>query len=197
MREEGVFAVCARDHHWQSWQELSSCIIGKETNKATFAPAFIVRQFQHIKYQDQTNLLVGGNIADQGSVTGRVYDLYSMPSSLSQRLSRVTQVIDAGLEQQERLSLALNKMFGAGYDKHFVSGIKDSIIQRFSANAQQIIQQTLLDVERKEAKALREQAVDELQEEARLLFLDTQRKYQHDLPLFKALIKGEPALYKT
>lgn len=196
IREKGIFAVSARDQHWQSWQELSSYIIGKETDKATVEPAYIIRQFQHMKNPRQTSLLVGGNIADQGSITGRVYDLYSMPSSLDKQQSKVTQVIDAGLIQKEKLSVAFNKMFGVGYDKNFVSGIKENAMQSFTTNAQQIIQRTLLDVERKEANELRQLAVVELKQEARRIFLEIQRKYQHDLPLFKALVKGELILNK-
>ena len=196
IKQDGVYAVCARDQHWQSWQELGSYIVGKETDKTTTVPAYVVRQYQSIENPKRTSLLVGGNIADQGSITGRVYDLYSMPSTLNRHLSRVTQVIDAGLEQKEKLSLALNKMFGVGYDKNFVGGIKEQIMHRFTANAQQIIQQTLLDVDRKEATELRKQAAIDLQKEARHLFASVQRKYQHDLPLFKALVKGERVLNK-
>ncbi|ABM03389.1 CRISPR-associated protein, Cse1 family [Psychromonas ingrahamii 37] len=196
IKEEGAFAVCARDQNWQSWQELGSYIVGKETDKATLEPAYIIKQFQYMKTPRQTNLLVGGNIADQGGITGRVYDLYSMPSSLNKHLSKVTQVLDSGLDQKNRLSQAFNKMFGAGYDKNFVGGIKENAMYRFTANAQQIIQRTLLDVERKEATELRKTAVIELKQEAQRIFMGVQRKYQHDLPLFKALVKGESALYR-
>jgi CRISPR system Cascade subunit CasA len=196
IKEDGVYAVCARDQNWQSWQELGSYIVGKETDKAMVEPAYIIKQFQHIKNPRQTNLLIGGNIADQGSIIGRVYDLYCMPSSLNKHLSKVTQVIDSGLEQKERLSHAFNKMFGVGYDKNFVGGIKAEAMSRFTANAQQIIQRTLLDVERKEATELRKAAVAELKQEAKRIFMGVQRKYQHDLPLFKSLVKGEVALYK-
>jgi CRISPR system Cascade subunit CasA len=109
------------------------------------------------------------------------------------------QVIDSGLEQKERLSQAFNKMFDqkkVGYDRNFVGGIKGEAMSRFTANAQQIIQRTLLDVERKEATELRKAAVVDLKQEAKRIFMGVQRKYQHDLPLFKALIKGEVALYK-
>lgn len=196
IREDGVYAVSAHDQHWQSWQQLTSYIIGKETNKSSIAPAYIIKQFEHMKSPRQTNLLVGGNIADQGGITGRVYDLYSMPSSLNKNLSKVTKVIDVGLEQKERLSQAFNKMFGVGYDKNFVGGIKESAMHSFSANAQQIIQQTLLDVDRKLALELRESAHTDLQKEARRIFLAVQKKYQYDLPLFKALVKGEVVLYR-
>lgn len=197
IKEEGIFAICARDQNWQSWQELGSYIVGKETDKATVEPAYIIKQFQYMKNPRQTDLLVGGNIADQGSITGRVYDLYSMPSSLNKHLSKVTQVIDSGLEQKELLSQAFNKMFGAGYDKNFVGGIKENSMQSFTANAQQIIQRTLLNVERKEAKELRKLAITELRQEAKRIFTEVQRKYQYDLPLFKALVKGELILHKN
>lgn len=196
-KEDGIYAVCARDQNWQSWQELSSCIIGKETTKATFIPALVVHQFQEMAVARQTNLLIGGNIADQGSITGRIYDLYSMPSTLNRQLTKVTQVVDAGLEQKEKLSIAFNKMFGVGYDKNFVGGIKDAAMQGFSANAQQIIQKTLFDVDRKEAAELRRDAAEALKQEAKRIFGSVQRKYQHDLPLFKALVKGEAVLNRA
>jgi CRISPR system Cascade subunit CasA len=197
VREDGVYAVCARDQNWQSWQELTSYIVGKETDKAMVEPAYIVRQYQEISGQSRTSLLVGGNIADQGSILGRVYDLYSMPSSLSNHLSRITQVVDAGLSQKDKLSQALNKMFGIGYDKNFVAGIKDQAMHRFVSNTQQIIQNILLDVDRKEAGELRRSAIEELDAEAKLIYSSIQRKYQHDLPLFKALVKGEYLLNKN
>ncbi len=196
VKEEGSFAVCARDQHWQSWQDLSSYIIGKETQKALVEPAYIVKQYQEMKNPRQTNLLIGGNIADKGSIIGRVYDLYCMPSSLNKNLERVTDVIDVGLLQKERLSKAFNKMFGVGYDKKFVGGIKNEAMSRFSANAQQIIQRILLDVERREAIELRKLAVIDLKREAKSIFIGVQRKYQYDYPLFKALVKGEMELYK-
>lgn len=196
VREDGIYPVCARDQNWQSWQELSSYVVGKETDKAMIEPAYVVRQYQELGLSGRANLLVGGNIADQGSILGRIYDLFSMPSALNKNLARITQVIDAGLQQKDKLSLAFNKMFGIGYDKNFVAGIKEQAMNRFIANSQQIIQNTLLDVDRKEARELRAVAVNELKAEAKRIYLAVQRKYQHDLPLFKALIKGEYILFK-
>lgn len=198
VKEDGIYAVCARDQHWQSWQELTSYVIGKDTDKISVKPAFIVNQFQNrLEVDFSLSLLVGGNIADQGSIAGRVYDLYSMPSSLSKNNSRIALVINAGLAQKEKLSLAFNKIFGVGYDKNFVGGIKAQAIQKFTSNAQQIVQQILLDVNRKEATQLRKEAIEALNKEAKLIFKSVQRKYQHDLPLFKALVKGEFVLYKN
>ena len=196
VREDGVFPIGARDQNWQSWQELSHYIVSTETNKGTIEPAYIVKQHRELASTGKTHLLVGGNIADQGSVIGRVYDLYSMPSSLKKQLSKVTQVVDAGLKQKDKLSLALNKLFGIGYDKNFVAEIKNNAVNRFISNAQQIVQQTLLDVDSKEASTLRRMAVGLLKQEAQKIYSEVQRKYQHDLPLFKALIKGEYILNK-
>ena len=84
-----------------------------------------------------------------------------------------------------------------GYDKNFVGGIKNQAIQKFTSNAQQIVQQILLDVNRKEATQLRKEAIEALNKEAKSIFKSVQRKYQHDLPLFKALVKGEFILYKA
>jgi CRISPR system Cascade subunit CasA len=196
IKEDGTYPVCARGQNWQSWQELSSYVIGKETDKTMTSPAFVVRQYQEMGMSGRCYLLVGGNIADQGSILGRVYDLFSMPSELDRNLSKVTQVVDAGLIQKEKISQAMNKMFGAGYEKRFIAGIKEQVMNRFISNSQQIIQNTLLDVDRKEASALRKSAVNELKIEARKIYSDLQRKYQHDLPLFKALVKGEYLLYK-
>ena len=196
-KEDGTYAVCARDQNWQSWQELSSYIVGKETDKATVKPAFIINQFQNALSEGKANILIGGNIADQGSIIGRVYDLYSMPTSLSKNNRRISQVIDAGLQQKDKLSIAFNKLFGIGYDKKFVGGIKEQAMQRFTANAQQIIQQILLDVDRKEATQLRKDAIKALNTEAKVIFKSVQRKYQHDLLMFKALVKGEYSLYQS
>jgi CRISPR system Cascade subunit CasA len=197
VREDGTYAVCARDKNWQSWQEFSSYVIGKESNNTIVKPAFIIRQFIEELSDEPVHCLVGGNIADQGSVVGRVYDLYSMPSSLNKNLSKVSQVIDVGLIIKDALSVALNKMFGVGYDKRFVSGIKDQAMNTFTSNAQIIVQQVLLDVERKESSRLRKAASDELYSEAKSIFGEVQRKYQHDLLLFRALIKGEVDLHRA
>jgi len=197
VKEDGSYAVCARDQHWQSWQELTSYIVGKETNKASVKPALIINQFQNALSIGKANMLVGGNIADQGSITGRVYDLYSMPSSLIENNRRISQVVDAGLQQKDKLSTAFNKLFGIGYDKKFVGGIKEQAMQRFMANAQQIIQQILLDVDRTEARLLKQSAIAALNTEAKKIFNSVQQKYQHDLPIFKALVKGEYSLYRT
>jgi len=196
VREDGIFPVGARDQNWQSWQELSHYVVSTETNKGTVEPAYIVKQHRELASTGKTHLLVGGNIADQGSVIGRVYDLYSMPSSLKKQLSKVTQVVDAGLKQKDKLSLALNKLFGIGYDKNFVAEIKSNAANRFVSNAQQIVQQTLLDVDNKEASTLRRSAAGLLNQEAKKIYSEVQRKYQHDLPLFKALIEGEYILNK-
>jgi len=196
IKEDGTYAVCARDQHWQSWQELTSYVIGKETNKSSVKPAYIVNQYQEMGLTDLTSLLIGGNIANQASIVGRVYDLYSMPSTLSKNLTRITKVVDAGLIEKEKLSIAFNKLFGIGYDKNFVGGIKEQAMHRFIANAQQIIQQILLDVDNKDARQLRRDAVVSLNKEAKQIFSSVQRKYQHDLPLFKALVKGEFVLHK-
>lgn len=198
VKEDGIYAVCARDQHWQSWQELTSYVVGKDTDKTSVKPAFIINQFQNkLEVGLNLSLLIGGNIADQGSIAGRVYDLYSMPSSLSKNNSRISLVINAGLAQKDKLSLAFNKIFGVGYDKNFVGGIKAQAIQKFTSNAQQIVQQILLDVNRKEATQLRKEAIEALNKEAKSIFKSVQRKYQHDLPLFKALVKGEFVLYKN
>jgi CRISPR system Cascade subunit CasA len=196
VKEDGTYAVCARDQNWQSWQELSSYVVGKDTDKASVKPALVIRQYRDELSVEGVNFIIGGNIADQGSVIGRVYDLYPMPATLSKNLARVTQVVEAGLIQKERLSIAFNKLFGIGYDKNFVGGIKEQAMLSFTSNAQQIIQQILLDVDRKEATQLRRDAVVSLNREAKKIFAAIQLKYQHDLPLFKALVKGEFVLHK-
>tara|TARA_R110001583_G_scaffold130638_2_gene282335 strand:- start:4544 stop:6022 length:1479 start_codon:yes stop_codon:yes gene_type:complete len=199
IRDDGIYAVSPQDQNWQSWQQLTAFVIGKETNKATLSRAYIVSQFSVIERNESINLLVGGNITSQASIVGRVYDLYSMPSSLTKNSRQLTIVIDAGLEQKERLSNAFNAMFGknVGYDKNFVGGIKNQAMQSFTSNAQLIVQQILLDVDRKEATQLRKDAINALANEAKTIFKSIQRKYQHDLPLFKALVKGEYLLYKA
>ncbi|MCK5666612.1 MAG: type I-E CRISPR-associated protein Cse1/CasA [Thiotrichaceae bacterium] len=194
IKEEGVFPVCARDQNWQSWQNFSSYVLAQETDKSLSTPAFIVRQYRKLA-TGGGNLLIGGNIADQGSITGRVYDLYSMPEHWdNDKLKRVTKVIDTGLNVKDSLSQALNKMFGAGYDKNFVSGIKSTAMNQYISNAQNIVQQLLLDVDRKEAIVLRKEALEQLKTEATTIYRALMRKYQSDLPLFKALAKGERVL---
>jgi CRISPR system Cascade subunit CasA len=190
-QEEGVFPMCARDQHWHSWQNFSSYVLSKETNKSFSIPALIISQ-KVVK--GKVNLLIGGNIADQGSITGRVYDLYAMPEHWDSNLERVTQVIDAGLDAKDKLVQALNKMFGAGYDKKFISGIKNTAVQQYISNAQKIVQELLLDVDRKEARVLRKDALERLAAEAKNIYQVLMRKYQSDLPLFKALVKGEKVL---
>ncbi len=193
-KEEGVFPVSARDQNWHSWQNFSSYVLAQETGKSLSTPAYIVRQYRQLK-TGGGNLLIGGNIADQGSIIGRVYDLYSMPEHWeNDKLERVTKVIDAGLHVKDRLSQALNKMFGAGYDKNFVSGIKSAAMNQYISNAQNIVQQLLLDVDRKEARELRKMALEQLKSEAKTIYSTLMRKYQSDLPLFKALAKGERIL---
>ncbi len=78
-------------------------------------------------------------------------------------------------------------MFGAGYDKNFVSGIKSTAMNQYISNAQNIVQQLLLDVDRKEA-------LEQLKTEATTIYRILMRKYQSDLPFFKALAKGERIL---
>jgi len=193
-KEEGVFPVCARDQNWQSWQNFSSYVLTLETDKSLSTPAFIVRQYRKLA-TGGGNLLIGGNIADQGSITGRVYDLYSMPEHWNNdKLERVTKVIDSGITVKDLLSQALNKMFAAGYDKNFVSGIKNTVTNQYISNAQNIVQQLLLDVDRKEARILRKEALEQLKTEATTIYRTLMRKYQSDLPLFKALAKGERIL---
>lgn len=193
-KEEGTFAVCARDQNWQSWQNFSSYIIAKETDKSLSSPAYIVDQYRKLK-TGGGNFLIGGNIADQASITGRIYDLYSMPESWGdENLRHVEMVINAGLTIKENLSQALNKIFGAGYDKNFVSGIKNTAMNQYISNAQNIIQQLLLEVDRAEAKQLKKQALEQLKAEAKTIYQALMRKYQNDLPLFKALAKGERVL---
>ena len=193
-KEEGVFPVCARDQNWQSWQNFSSYVVAQETDKSLSTPAYIVRQYRKLATSGG-NLLIGGNIADQGSITGRVYDLYSMPEHWdNEKLERVTKVTDAGLNVKDRLSQALNKMFGAGYDKNFVSGIKSTAMNQYISNAQNFVQQLLLDVDRKEARVLRKEALEQLKTEAKTIYHALIRKYQSDLSLFKALAKGERIL---
>ena len=190
-KEEGTFPMCARDQHWHSWQNFSSYVLSQETKNGFSIPALIVSQ-KVVK--GKVNLLIGGNIADQGSITGRVYDLYAMPEHWDSDLDRVTQVIDAGLNVKDKLAQALNKMFGAGYDKNFVAGIKNTAMQHYISNAQQIVQQLLLDVDRKEARILRKEALTKLKVEAKNIYQALMHKYQNDLPLFKALVKGEKKL---
>jgi len=194
IKEEGTFPVCARDHHWQSWQNFLSYVAVKETDKSLSNPAFIIDQYRKLK-TGGGNLLIGGNIADQGSITGRVYDLYSMPEHWdTEKLERVEKVIDSGLQVKDKLSQALNKMFGAGYDKNFVSGIKSTAMNQYISNAQKIIQQLLIDVDRTESRMLRKQALAELKTEAKTIYQALMRQYQNDLSLFKSLAKGERIL---
>ena len=159
-----------RDQNRQSWQNFSSYVLAQETDESLSTPAFIVCQYRKLA-TGGGNLLIGGNIADQGSITGRVYDLYSMPERCdTDKLERATKVIDAGLNVKDRLSQALNKMFGAGYDKNFVSGIKSTAMNQYISNAQNIVQQLLLDLDLKEARVLRKEALEQLIKEAKTIY---------------------------
>ena len=193
---DGEFPVCAKGEGWQSWQGLVSYIVGKNIEGKNAIPAPIVQQYTAMGY-GHANLLVGGNIADQGSVVGRAYDLYAMPQHWDASLERVTKVIDSGLEIKELLMQALNKLFGVGYDKSFVIGIKQQTLDQYTANAHSIIQGLLVDVNRSEAKILRQKALTSLQKEALSLYRQLMRKYQNELPIFKALVKGERILARA
>ena len=201
LTEKGIFPVCLRNQQWQSWQDFSAYIIGKETNSGSIRPAFIIRQYA--KICGNANILVGGNVTDskkQATITGRIYDLYSMPEHWdNKKLKRVTNVIDSGLKVKEVLSKALNKIFATNYAKStsgkiFISGIKNDAMNQYISNAQNIVQQLLLDVDRKEARILRKEALEQLKTEATTIYRTLMRKYQSDLPLFKALAKGERIL---
>jgi len=193
---DGVFPVRAQGEGWQSWQGLGSYIVGRDIDGKSAIPAPIVQQYT-VMGQGHANLLVGGNIADQGSVVGRAYDLYSMPHHWDTSLDRVTRVIDAGLEIKQLLVQALNKLYGVGYDKRFVNGIKQQVVDQYMANAHAIIQGLLVDVDRTQAKVLRQRALTSLQKQALALYSQLMRKYQNQLPIFKALAKGERILARV
>lgn len=198
--DKGVFPVCARDQNWHSWQNFSSYVLGQETKTSFTTPAFIVSQYRKLAPGKKVNLLIGGNVASKGSVKGRVYDLYSMPKHWDdKKLERVTIVIDSGLMVKDILSKALNKIFATNYAKStsgkiFITGLKNDAMNQYISNAQNIVQQLLLDVDRKEARALRKEALEQLKIEAKMIYRAVMRKYQNDLPLFKALAKGEKVL---
>ena len=67
-------------------------------------------------------------------------------------------------------------------------------MNQYISNAQNIVQQLLLDVDRKAAIVLRKEALEQLKTEATTIYRTLMRKYQSDLPLFKALAKGERVL---
>ncbi|MFT5810467.1 MAG: CRISPR system Cascade subunit CasA [Rubritalea sp.] len=196
-KADGVYPVCAREQHWQSWVGFVGYVAKKETEKVSSRPAYIVDQYSQLRGTEHVNLLIGGNIADQGSIVGRVYDLYAMPTHWHSDMERVIQVIDSGLVIKNLLSEALNKMFSVGYDKNFIAGIKKNAMHQYISNAQAIVQEILLDVDRSEARVLRKRVLEKLQREARAIFTMVVRKYEHDLPLFKALIKGEKVFFKA
>ncbi|PHS69655.1 MAG: hypothetical protein COB22_08745 [Cycloclasticus sp.] len=191
-KNDGVYPLCARGEKWQSWENLTAYVIGRESAKALLEPAPIVAQFKEM--DGGANLLVGGNIADQGSVVGRVYDLYSMPEHWDEKMERVTKVIDAGLLVKDGLSKAISKIFGVGYDKNLVAGIKDKAIYQYISNAQIIVQRLLVDAGRTDLAQLRDRALLQLKAEALSIYRSLITKYQDDLPLFKALVKGEKSL---
>jgi len=193
---DGEFPVCAKGEGWQSWQGLVSYVVGNKIDGKNEIPAPIVQQYTAMGY-GHANLLVGGNICKKGSVVGRAYDLYAMPQHWDASLERVTKVIYSGLEIKELLMQALNKLFGVGYDKSFVIGIKQQTVDQYTANAHSIIQGLLVDVNRSEAKVLRQKALTSLQKEALNLYHQLMRKYQNELPIFKALVKGERILARV
>jgi len=201
--ENGFVGLRARNQYWQSWEDLSAMVVQLEVDNNNISPAPIISQYRDTGVSKKPfNFLVGGNILkpkNEASIVGRIYDLYSMPSSLNKQHSRVTQIVNVGLEQKKLLEKALyiaSKDDGVKLKKNIILAITKDAIRSFSSNAQQIIQRTLLDVERKEATELRKLAVIELNQEAKRIFATVQRKYQYDLPLFKALVKGEVVLHK-
>jgi len=200
--DKGIFSISANDPTWRSWENFTGYVLGQETNTVLVSPAFIIKQYLKLKSPQKINLLIGGNIlSDKASVLGGVYDLYSMPENWDKDLDKVTQVINVGLSIKELLSLAFNKIFSkdkdrVGYDPKFLSAIKSTAIKQYTSNAQQIVQQLLLDVDKTDARQMRKDAVKALQQEASNIYSSVMRKYQHDLPLFKALIKGEVILRK-
>jgi len=190
---EGTFQVSPKGDGWQSWQGLASYIVSRQIDEKKAVPAPVIQQYTAMR-KGHAYLLVGGNIADQGSVVGRIYELYAMPQHWDDRMDRVTKLIDAGIDVKHILVQALNKLYGIGYDKKFVNGIKQQVVDQYMANAQFIIQDLLVDVDRKELSNMRQQAFTRLQTQALKIYRQLMRKYQNQLPTFKALAKGERIL---
>lgn len=186
--------ISAEGPNWHSWEHLSSYVIGKEMDKKFIIQAPIVSQYRDLGLKEKTSLLVGGNIADQASITGRIYDLYSFPSSWNENLDRVTTLIEHGLEVKDIFKRSLDKISDSKLDKNLLGGIKQRAVNEFVANTQNIIQATLMDVNKKEAAELRKDAKKKIHSTAKTLFENLLDKYKNDHQLLKALLKGQKIL---
>lgn len=190
-RETGDFFVSPQGEHWRSWEHFGGFVIGKELEKSSYVPAPIIDQYRKLSIPKAVRVLVGGNIADQGSITGRIYDLYSVPKNWNENLDRVTIVIDAGVQVKVALTQAINKIYATTYDPNLKKGIRDQAVNQFVSQAQQIIQSILVDADFGERKRLRKRAIAELKSVAINIYNDLMRKHENDLPLFTALAKGQ------
>ncbi|MDO6422770.1 type I-E CRISPR-associated protein Cse1/CasA [Saccharophagus degradans] len=193
-RETGEYFESPQGANWQSWENLGGYVVGKELEKSKSIPAPILDQSRQLNIPKNINILVGGNIADQGSIVGRVYDLYSVPQNWNASLERVTLVIDSGLEVKEILKKALNKIHATTYDKALLNGIRDQVIGMYVSQAQQIVQSLLVESGVSERKQLRQRAITALKQKAQTIYSDLIRRHQHDIPIFEALIKGQKIL---
>lgn len=193
-KEDGEYFVSPQGASWRSWEHFGSYVAGKELEKSTYVPAPIIDQYRRLGIVKPIRILVGGNIADQGSIVGRIYDLYSVPQHWDERLNRVTQVIEAGIKVKDGLVQSLNKIFATTYDRNLVKGIRDQAVNIYISQAQNIIQDILLDADNSESRVLRKRAIIDLKSEAQSIYSELIRKHENDLSLFQALVRGQKIL---
>jgi CRISPR system Cascade subunit CasA len=194
--ENGLFPVTATDESWQSWEHFSNYVVKTQLEKKLLEPAYIVGQYMKLDTGSPCALLVGGNITSQASIVGRIYDLYSMPAMVTKNLSKITKVIDEGIKIRDALSTALSRK-PEGLDKSFFKPIRTDIMFKFTSTSQQLIQEVLQNVGRKESTELRLDASNKMKKLAYSLFADVMRRYGHDMRVFKALARGEIMLKKA
>ena len=195
-RTDGVeFVVSADNANWRSWEHLTSFIVGTELDQSKlFLPAPIIEQYKQLALGKPVRVLVGGNITNQGSIVGRIYDLYSMPQNWDKSLKDVIKVIEYGIKIKTYLGMSLNKIFASDFPKSFKTSIKVQAINSFVNQAQNIIQLILVEVDRQQSRALRTKAKDDLKKLARNTFSEVIKKYENDIKLFEVLIKGQKFL---
>ncbi|MBI4655198.1 MAG: type I-E CRISPR-associated protein Cse1/CasA [Elusimicrobia bacterium] len=175
-----------------SWTQMNDIMLAKEDANEGNNPASLISQYKNIFLGRDVTLLIGGYLNKQSSISGRRHEMFSISAGWDENRDTLRDYI--------QIALKINKVFRGkiyGFGKAIgVTGLANRSEERFYADSERYIHDTLRTMDWRIAKKERGQFVDKLIKLVWDIFGDITRPYQNEPRMIKAYATAKRNLIK-
>ncbi len=175
-----------------AWTQLSRFVVTNESEKEGQQSATVVSQHRQLRNGKPLHLIVGGYRNKQASILQRRHELLSLADGWEGNGQTLKDIIDSAVKIKSALR---GKLYGFA-KKSGASVVPEQAESMFYHNSEQMIHESLRQMDWRESKKAKEELVKKLIQLSRDIFKKVTRPYQHEPKMILAIAVAKRTLSK-